>query len=457
MDLNISLQQMRTRFAQGDTRSFEWRRQQLLQLKAALYQYEQDIYTALALDLKKSKEEAWITEIGFVLAELNHALKNLKDWMRPRRVGTNLLNFPSKSYLVAEPLGVVLIIGPWNYPLQLLLAPLVGALAAGNCAVLKPSEYAPATSAVLQQIVNTAFRADEVLLVAGEGSALIPQMMEAFRFDHVFYTGSTQVGTLVYQMAAKKLVPVTLELGGKSPTVIAADAKLEVAARRIALTKFSNAGQMCVAPDYLLVHASVRDELVGHLIKAIDSFYVAEAVRDYHYGKVVNEKQFNRLLGYLQEGTVLYGGGHDAATLYFAPTLLTDIQPGARVMTEEIFGPLLPILTWNTEQEALDIIARNSNPLAFYIFTENEAKAKWWTEQVAFGGGCINNVTFHLTNHQLPFGGRGNSGMGAYHGRYSFDTFSHKKGILNTPTWFDPAFKYPPYKGKLNLLKKLMR
>lgn len=457
MDLNTSLAQMRTRFEQGHTRSLEWRRQQLLNLRAALYHYETDIYAALSQDLKKNREEAWITEIGFVLAELNHALKNLKAWMRPQRVGTNLLNFPSKSYLLAEPLGVVLIIGPWNYPLQLVLAPLVGALAAGNCAVLKPSEFAPATSAVLQQIVRKAFQPGEVLVVAGEGGTVIPQMMEHFRFDHVFYTGSTQVGTLVYQMAAKKLVPVTLELGGKSPTVIEPDAKLEVAARRIALTKFSNAGQMCVAPDYLLVHASVRDELVQHLVKAIDSFYVAESVRDYHYGKVVNEKQFRRLQGYLAEGKVLYGGTHDAASLHFAPTLLTDIQPGAKVMTEEIFGPLLPILTWSNEQEALDIIARNNNPLAFYVFTENDAKAKWWTEKVAFGGGCINNVTFHLTNHQLPFGGRGNSGIGAYHGRYSFDTFSHKKGILDTPTWFDPAFKYPPFKGKLGILKKFMK
>lgn len=455
--IEMDVQALRQSFLQGTTRSLEWRRQQLLNLKAALYQHEEAIYAALSTDLKKSKEEAWITEIGFVLAEISHALKHLKRWMRPQKVGTNLLNFPSKSYLIPEPLGVVLIIGPWNYPLQLVLAPLVGALAAGNCAVVKPSELAPATSALLRQVVNTAFQKNKVLLVEGEGATVIPQMMEAFRFDHVFYTGSTQVGTIIYQLAAKQLVPVTLELGGKSPTVIEADANLEVAARRIAVTKFSNAGQMCVAPDYLLVHHSVQAPFVQYLKKAIHDFYVSDAVRDYHYGKVVNKRQFDRLLQYLQEGNVLYGGTYDAQTLHLAPTLITDVQPDATVMQEEIFGPLLPILTWEKEQDALSIIARNNNPLAFYVFTENDKKADWWMAQVPAGGGCINNVTFHLTNHNLPFGGRGNSGIGAYHGQYSFDTFSHKKGVLKTPTWFDPAFKYPPFKGKLNLLKKFMR
>ncbi|OLY91289.1 aldehyde dehydrogenase (NAD+) [Cnuella takakiae] len=451
------LHALRQNFQQGNSRSYAWRRQQLLNLKAALYRHEEAIYAALSADLKKSKEEAWITEIGFVLSEISYVLRHLKSWMQPQNVGTNLLNFPSKSYLLSEPLGVVLIIGPWNYPLQLVLAPLVGALAAGNCAVVKPSELAPATSAVLRQITASAFKENEVLLVEGEGAAVIPRMMEAFRFDHVFYTGSTQVGTIIYQLAAKQLVPVTLELGGKSPTVIEPDANLEVAARRIAVTKFSNAGQMCVAPDYLLVHQSVREPFVQHLKKAIDDFYVSEAVRDYHYGKVVNQRQFDRLLQYLQEGTVLYGGSYDAPTLHLSPTLLADVRPEAKVMQEEIFGPLLPVLTWSKEQEALDIIARNNNPLAFYVFTENDKKANWWMEQVPAGGGCINNVSFHLTNHNLPFGGRGNSGMGAYHGKYSFDTFSHKKGVLKTPTWFDPAFKYPPFKGKLNILKRFMR
>lgn len=457
MDKLFRIQQLQATYLQGTTRPYSWRIRQLQALKAALYQHEQAIYAALYADLKKSKEECWITEIGFVITEINYAIKHLKKWMKPKRVGTNLLNFPSSSYLLSEPLGVVLIIGPWNYPLQLVLAPLVGALAAGNCAVLKPSELAPATSAVLEQVVQSAFDPKEVMMVAGDGAAVIPELMEAFRFDHVFYTGSTQVGTLIYQMAAKKLVPVTLELGGKSPAVVEQDAHVVVAARRIALTKFSNAGQMCVAPDYLLVHASVADALIAELKNAIASFYDSDAVRDYHFGKLINEKQFRRLQQYMKEGQVIYGGTYNEATLFFAPTLLTGVSLDARVMQEEIFGPLLPILTWRTEQEALDIIARNNNPLAFYVFTGSDKKARWWTEEVAFGGGCINNASWHLTNHELPFGGRGNSGIGAYHGRYSFDTFSHKKGILKTPTWFDPALKYPPFKGKLNLFRKFIK
>lgn len=456
-DTTARLLQMQAYFAAAKTRPYEWRAAQLQNLKAALYRYEEAIYAALATDLKKSREESWITEIGFVIAEINYALKHLKQWMKPTSVGTNLLNFPSSSYILSEPLGVVLIIGPWNYPLQLVLAPLVGALAAGNCAVLKPSELAPATSALLAQIIDTAFDPAAVLMVAGDGAAVIPQLMQAFRFDHVFYTGSTAVGRLIYEMAAPKLVPVTLELGGKSPTIVEPDADLEVAARRIAVTKFSNAGQMCVAPDYVLVHQSVVGLFTQHLITAIERFYAADSVRDYHYGKIANLKSFRRLQQYLQEGTVVYGGHFDEATLFFAPTLLAHIAPGAQVMQDEIFGPLLPIISWNTEREALDIIGRNPNPLAFYIFTGSAKKARWWTEKLPFGGGCINNCSWHLTNHNLPFGGRGHSGTGAYHGRYSFDTFSHRKAILKTPTWFDPALKYPPFRGKLGLFKKFIR
>lgn len=453
----MQLQALQATAAGRHTHSYEWRQQQLLQLKKTLLQHETAIYAALYTDLKKNREEAWITEIGFVISEINFALKHLKKWMRPRRVGTNLLNFPSKSYLQPEPLGVVLIIGPWNYPLQLVLAPLVGALAAGNCAVVKPSEFAPATSAVVAQIIGEAFNPADVALVQGDGAVVIPQMMEAFRFDHVFYTGSTHVGTLVYQMAAKKLVPVTLELGGKSPCIVEEDAALEVAARRIAVTKFSNAGQMCVAPDYLLVHRSVLEPFLAHLKKSIQAFYAAEGVRDYHFGRVVNDRQFSRLLAYLQEGEIWAGGDYDAASLHLAPTLLGNVHPNAQVMQEEIFGPVLPILTWSTKEEAQQIIEQNKNPLALYVFTEDNAKAEWWIHNVAFGGGCINNCSWHLTNHRLPFGGRGNSGIGAYHGAFSFNTFSHLKGIMKTPTWFDPAMKYPPLKGKLNLFKKVVR
>jgi len=451
------LHQQEQYFATRATQSYMFRKEQLEKLKAALYQHEEAIYVALATDLKKNKEEAWVTEIGFTIAEINYTLKHLKKWMQPQRVGTNLLNFPSQSFILPEPLGVVLIIGPWNYPLHLLLAPLIGAIAAGNCAVLKPSEYAPATTAVLQTIIDQCFDPRYIRLVQGDGAMVIPQMMNHFRFDHVFYTGSTQVGTLIYEMAAKKLVPVTLELGGKSPCIIEKDADLRVAAKRIALPKFSNAGQMCVAPDYLVVHQSIKAAFLKELIQQIEAFYNADSVRDYHFGKIINEKSFNRLVQYIQKEHVIYGGKTDAATQFIEPTLLDNVSLDAPVMQEEIFGPLLPILTWENDEEVYRIINANKNPLALYIFTSSDARAHHWLKTIPFGGGCINNASWHLTNHRLPFGGRGNSGIGAYHGRFSFDTFSHKKGILKTATWLDPALKYPPFKGKLNLFKKLIK
>jgi aldehyde dehydrogenase (NAD+) len=347
----------------------------------------------------------------------------------------------------------VLIIGPWNYPLQLVLAPLVGAIAAGNCAVLKPSEVAPATSAVLQELIEAFFDPAYISVVQGDGATVIPLMMNSFRFDHVFYTGSTAVGKIIYEMAAKKLIPVTLELGGKSPCIIEKDADIKVAAKRIALIKFSNAGQMCVAPDYLLVHADIREAFLSELKKRIEEYYVAD---DYHSGKLVNEKAFDRLAGYLAQGEVIYGGKANRDTLSMEPTLLQNISADAPMLKEEIFGPLLPVLTWQQDDEVYRIIAQNNNPLALYVFTESSARADKWTRTIPFGGGCINHVSLHLTNYHLPFGGRGNSGLGAYHGKFSFDTFSHKKGILNSPTWFDPAIKYPPFKGKIKLFKKFM-
>lgn len=450
------LQKMQDYFTSRVTYNYEFRSQQLQKLKEALYKYEQEIYAALYSDLKKNPEECWVTEIGFTISEISYALKKLRRWMRPKKVGTNLLNFPGKSYIVHEPLGVTLIIGPWNYPLQLILVPLVGAIAAGNCAVLKPSEFAPATSALLKKIIEEIFDPRYVNLVQGDGASIIPYLMNNFRFDYVFYTGSTQIGTIIYQMAAKKLTPVTLELGGKSPCIIESDADVKVAAKRVALAKFSNAGQMCVAPDYVLVHESIKEDFLHHLKKAVEKFYNTEGDRDY-YAKIINDKQFDRLRGYRLSGTIVYGGEYDAETLFFAPTILTDVPLDAPLMKEEIFGPLLPVLSWNKEEEVYQIIARHQNPLALYVFTASKTKEEKWTGTIAFGGGCINNASWHLTNHNLPFGGRGKSGMGNYHGKFSFETFSHQKAIMKTPTWFDPAFKYPPFNGKLNLLKKIIR
>jgi len=454
--LSEQLQGMRRFYATGATRSYAFRKQQLLMLKKAVEANEEAIYAALEADLHKSREECWVTENGFFLTELKDALANLKKWMEPEPVPTNLLNLPSSSKVLREPLGVVLIIGPWNYPFQLLFTPLIGALAAGNCVVLKPSEFAPATAKVMQQIIASCFPPEQVLYVPGDGATVIPEMMNHFTFDHVFYTGSTAVGKIIYKMAAEKLVPVTLELGGKSPVVVEADANIRVAAKRIAMPKYSNAGQMCVAPDYVLVHQSRQAELIQALQQVIPQFYGTDSAAAEGYGRIVNEKQFNRILGYLKDGTIVYGGQYNAAELYIAPTVMVDIAPDAPVMKEEIFGPILPVIPFNTMEEAQAIIAQNPNPLAFYVFTSSADKEKAWLEAVPAGGACVNTASLHLTNPNLPFGGRGFSGTGAYHGKYSFDTFSHKKAVMKTPTWFDPALKYPPFTGKLKLLKWLV-
>ncbi|MDP1973851.1 MAG: aldehyde dehydrogenase, partial [Sediminibacterium sp.] len=430
--------------------------QQLLNLKHAVENHEEEIYAALYADLHKSKEECWVTENGFFMAELKDTLANLKSWMEPEAVPTNLLNLPSSSKVMREPLGVVLIIGPWNYPFQLLFTPLMGAIAAGNTVVLKPSEFAPATAAVMEKIIHAVFPPEQVLYVPGDGATVIPAMMNQFAFDHVFYTGSTGVGKIIYKMAAENLVPVTLELGGKSPCVVEADANISVAAKRIAMPKFSNAGQMCVAPDYILVHESKRVQLIEALKKAIPQFYGNDASKEEGYGRIINEKQFNRIVQYLSDGTIVYGGKYDAASLYIEPTILDGVSVDSTIMRDEIFGPLLPILSFNTMEEAKAIIAKNPNPLAFYIFTGSSAKEQAWLQAVPAGGACVNTATLHLTNPNLPFGGRGFSGTGAYHGKYSFETFSHKKAVMKTPTWFDPALKYPPFTGKLKLLKWLV-
>lgn len=452
-----SLEKMRQYFNSGATRSYEYRKEQLKKLKAAILKHEEELYSALYTDLKKSKEECWVTELGFVIAEINAALKNLQSWMQPERVATNLVNLPSSSRVMKEPLGVVLVIGPWNYPFMLLVNPVVGAIAAGNCVVIKPSEFAPATDTVMKKIFEETFPPEYLLYVQGEGQTVIPGMMNNFTFDHVFYTGSTAVGKIIYKMAAERLVPVTLELGGKSPCVVESDANIKVAAKRIAVTKFSNAGQMCVAPDYVLVHHSVKDQFLEALKKTLPLLYSDKPEVSYNYCKIINQKQFDRISRYLADGTIFYGGRTDREYLFIEPTILTDVSLDSPVMNEEVFGPVLPVVSFTTIEEAKVIIDRHPDPLSFYVYTSSSRKEKEWLEAVPAGGACVNNSSWHLTNHHLPFGGRGFSGTGNYHGRYSFETFSHKKAVMKTPTWFDPKIKYPPFKGKLKIFKWVIR
>ena len=447
------LERMRNYYESGATRPFAYRKHQLQLLRGAILKYEDEINEALYSDLKKNPEETYATETGLLLAEIKLTIKNLHRWMKPERVKTNLLNFPSSSKILHDPRGVVLIISPWNYPLQLLLLPLVGAIAAGNCVVLKPSEMAPATANVIKKIITEIFPADYIKVCLGEGSELIPAMIESFHFDYIFYTGSTAVGKSIYQMAANDLIPVTLELGGKSPAIVESDANLTIAAKRIVIGKFINAGQTCVAPDYLLIHEDVFEKFIAQLKETIRRFFGDDAKESYDYGRIINEKRFDTLVSYLAEGDIISGGTHDRASLFIEPTILENISSDASIMKEEIFGPILPVISFKTMEEALSIIKRNENPLAFYLFTSEIKKEKSWLDKVAFGGGCVNNTLYHLSNPHLPFGGIGNSGIGAYHGRYSFEVFTHARPVMKTPAWFDPAMKYPPLKGKLKWIK----
>lgn len=456
-DTHNHLQNMRSHFETGITQSYRFRKEQLQLLKQAVVKYETDISAALYADLKKSVEESYTTEIGLVLSEINLAIKKLGNWMKPKSVNTDLANLPSSSKIYRDALGVVLIISPWNYPFQLLMNPLIGAIAGGNVAVIKPSEFAAATSIIIEKIITEIFPSKYIHVVQGDGATVVTAMMQSFRFDHVFYTGSILVGKAIYKMAAENLVPVTLELGGKSPCVVEADANLLTAAKRIVLGKFINVGQTCIAPDYVLVHQSVKEELIKNLKSSIEKFYTTNTSTSYDYGKIINEKRFDKLISYLNDGNIIFGGEHNKSKLFIAPTLIENIFLESPLMKEEIFGPILPIISFNTTQEALQIIKQNENPLAFYLFTTTKKTEDEWIKKIPFGGGCINNADWHFTNHNLPFGGVGNSGMGAYHGKFSFDTFTRLKGVLKTPNWFDPFIKYPSFKGRLKLFKWIFR
>jgi len=448
-----ALKNLRNYFDSGATKPYEFRKKQLLALKKAIQQNEQAISNALYTDLGKSPEEAYATETGLIYSEISVALKNLHKWMKPKRVATNLLNVPATSKIYRDALGVVLIVAPWNYPLQLSLAPLIGAIAGGNCAVLKPSEFAPETASVLQKIIENIYPPQYVYVIQGNGAEVVPALMRHFRFDHIFYTGSVAVGKTVYKMAAEQLVPVTLELGGKSPTIVEADANISVAAKRIVFGKFLNMGQTCIAPDYVLVHQSVKNVLIENMVKTMDAFYGSNKAESYELGKIINEKRFDTLVGFLQQGNIIVGGAHNRNTLFIEPTIMDEVSQGSGLMQNEIFGPILPVLTFTNRQEAMQMVKQHANPLALYLFTSSKQAEEEWINNVNFGGGCINNTVVHAANHNLPFGGVGNSGIGGYHGKFSFDTFTRIKPVIKTPVWLNPSLKYPPFKGKLKLLK----
>lgn len=441
----------------GATLPYRARRDALLALSRSLRKHETAILDALHADMRKPVFEAYLSEIGLLHQEIDHALKHLKEWMRPRPVETPLALQPARSTVHIGPLGVVFIIAPWNYPLMLLLSPLVGAIAAGNCAVLKPSEDAPHTAAITERIVREAFVPEHVTLVQGAGSEVVPQLLDGFRFDHVFFTGSPRVGAQVAVQAAKQLVPFTLELGGKSPAIVDCKVNVALAAKRIAWGKCFNAGQTCISPDHVLVQADVMEPFLAAYAKTIDAFFGPDPQNSPHFARIVNARRFDVLKSYLAHGRIRTGGAYDAAERYIAPTVLTDVPWDAPPMREEIFGPILPVIPWREREEVLEIVRRNPFPLSAYVFSKDERNVRFFTERIAFGGGCVDQCLAHFGNPHLPLGGVGTSGMGRYHGHHTFALFSHHKGIVRSSSTIDPGIHYPPYSNfKYRVLRKVI-
>ncbi|BFH60925.1 aldehyde dehydrogenase [Paenibacillus azoreducens] len=449
------IQKQKHFYSTGATRPYEERLRQLKRLKGALVAYEKQIISALKQDLNKSELESFSTEIGIVYEELSFTVKHLHSWMKPKKAKTALTHIGSKGRIIPEPYGTALIIAPWNYPYQLAVSPLIGAIAAGNTVVLKPSELSPATSALLAEILESLF--DEEYVAVVQGGPEVSQELLDQAVDYIFFTGSVHVGKIVMQAAAKRLIPLTLELGGKSPCIVHADAPLKLTAQRLVFGKFTNAGQTCIAPDYLLVHRSVKNELIAHTREAVAEFYGAEPLSNAAYGRIVSERHFRRLASFLQDGNILFGGQTAPDRLVIEPTLMDQVTWDTPVMQEEIFGPILPVLEYDHIQEAIDMINERPKPLALYLFTKEPEIEEMVVGSVSYGGGCINDTLMHIATPHLPFGGVGESGMGAYHGRGSFDTFTHYKSVLKQTNLFDIKFRYPSSKNGLKIMRKLMK
>lgn len=449
------IDQQRLFFSRHATLDVEFRIAALKRLQKTLVQREPDILDALRADLSKAPFETYATELGFVLEELRYVLAHLRRWVKPQRVSTPLVHFPSSSWIYPEPLGVVLVISAWNYPIQLTFAPLIAAIAAGNCVVIKPSRHARQSALLMEEIIRTCFEPGHVTLIQGSDEANAWALET--RFDHIFFTGSTSVGREVMAAAARYLTPVTLELGGKSPCIVDQTANIEIAARRIAWGKCVAAGQSCVAPDYVLVHKAVKSALVERIEHYVRQFYGENPLANPDYPKIINERQFTRLRGYMDGPHALSGGRVDAAAGKIEPTLYDGVSLGDPIMQAEIFGPLLPILEFENVEEALEVIGHFEKPLSVYLFTRDRAFEQRVLSTVPFGGGCVNDTLIQLANPRLPFGGVGASGTGSYHGHYGFKTFTHSKSIIKKSDRIDILLRYPPFANHLGMIKRLMR
>ncbi|WP_436855717.1 aldehyde dehydrogenase [Staphylococcus caeli] len=435
------------------TKDLKFRKKQLKLLSKSIKNHEEALLNAFEVDLGKNKVEAYATEIGFTLKNIKNARKELKNWAKRKQVNTPIYMFPTKSYIMKEPFGTVLIIGPFNYPFQLLIEPLIGAIAAGNTVILKPSELTPNVSDVVKNIIEDVFDAEYISVCQGDVETT--QSLIHLPFDYIFFTGSEHVGRIVYQAASTNLTPVTLELGGKSPVIVDETANIKVASERISFGKFTNAGQTCVAPDYILVNRKVKEELITALKKTVTEFYGKSIQDSPDFGRIVNSKHFDRLnhlLG-VHQTEIVFGGQADAEDRYIGPTLLDGITFDAKIMEGEIFGPILPIITYDDFDEAIDLIQSKPKPLSLYLFSEDENITERVLNEISFGGGAINDTLMQLANSNLPFGGVGASGIGQYHGKYSFDTFSHDKSYIFKSTRLESSLLFPPYKGKFKYIK----
>lgn len=456
MKIQEDIKKMQVYFDTHETKQIKFRRKKLKALKKAIKAHEIDLIDALNSDLGKGKVEAYATEIGIVLKELSTYIKEIKNWSRTKSINTPMMQFPGKSYLMYEPYGKVLIIGPFNYPFQLVMSPLIGAIAAGNCVVIKPSEHTPQTSMVIEQIIKEVFEPEHVTVYQGEKEVTSALLDE--RFDYIFFTGSSKVGQIVYEKASKHLTPVTLELGGKSPTIVDDTANIKVAAERIAFGKFMNAGQTCIAPDYVLVDNKIKDKFIKALKATLKEFYGDKPLDSEDYGNVINDQHFNRLTAMIDEAydRVLIGGDSQADALHIDPTVI-DARLNDLSMKEEIFGPILPIIGYNDKEDIFPIIKGFEKPLALYIFSDDHDFVRDVFNRVSFGGGCVNDTIMHVANPYLPFGGVGHSGIGHYHGKYTFELFSHQKAYMTKSTKLESGIMFPPYKGKFRYIKQIFK
>ena len=448
--ITTTLLSQRAYFRTGATLPLCFRRQMLRKLSDAMHQYEKPLTEALWTDLHKSYEEAYLTELSIVYGEIRNHLRHLRQWAKPERKSSPLAILPASSRIIKEPLGNALIIAPWNYPVQLLLNPLVGAISSGCTAMLKPSPYVPHVSRVLTEMIRATFPEEYIAIV--EGNRQVNQLLLAERWDLIFFTGSPSLGKMVMEAASKHLTPVILELGGKSPCIIDKTANLKVVAKRVAWGKALNAGQTCIAPDYLMIHEDVKDKFLKLLVKEWKHLLTKDPQKAKHFVRIVSDKALDRLIGYLDNGTIYHGGKYDKAERYLSPTILTDVSPDAPVMQEEIFGPIFPVLTFKEIDEVITFVTDREKPLALYYFGTN---GDYVLRHTSSGGACVNDVIMHIVNHKTPFGGVGNSGMGNYHGKDSFMAFSHRRSVVCTPTWVDMPFRYMPYK-LFALIKKMV-